>query len=96
MSFEKLEREINELRKQYLTQKYSNVELENIYPNVKKEKPLLFDMVCSPQCDDGVLNQVLKTMKRFSIGELTQEKASEVFGGTLVDKYVKPVIPPPP
>ena len=96
MSFNNLEKEIKELRKEYLTQKYSNAELEKKFSNVKKEKPLLFDMVCSVECDDSILGQILKTMKRFSKGEISQNKASEIFGGTLVDKYVKPVIPPPP
>jgi predicted RNase H-like nuclease (RuvC/YqgF family) len=96
MSFESLEDEIKDLRKEYIKEKKSIEELGKEYPNVKKEKPLLFDMICSPECDDDILKEILKTMKSFAVGEISQNKASEIFGGLLVDKYVKPVIPSPP
>ena len=95
MTLVDFENNVRDLRKKFLSKNCSLTQLEKEFFVLKEEKPLLFDMVCSHNCDEDVLDQILKTMSKLVQGELTQEKASEVFGGTLVDKYVKPVVPPP-
>ena len=87
------EKSVRNLRKKFLSKKFTLKELEKEFFVLKEEKPLLFDMVCSEHCDEDVLNNMLDTMSNLVQGKLTQDKASEIFGGTLVDKYVKPVAP---
>ena len=91
-SIESMESIVLDIRKSFIGKKETKDELKVRYSKFSEEKPLLFNMICSEECDPDVLRDVLKTINRFSSGELTQEKASEIFGGTLVDKYVKPVL----
>jgi hypothetical protein len=92
MSNESIDSIVSKIRKSYLEKKETKDQLKVRWSEFSESKPLLFNMICSEDCHPDVLRDVLKTINRFSSGELTQEKASEIFGGTLVDKYVKPVL----
>jgi hypothetical protein len=85
--------EILRLRYGFKKEKKSKEQLSLKFKSVKENSPKLFDMVCSHKCDDEVLNKMLFYHSQFKDGNLTQDKASQMAGGVLVDKYVKPIVP---
>ena len=49
-------------------------------------------MICSNQCDDMVLTQLLYQFEEVKSGNINQHDASVNVGHVLVNKYVKPKI----
>lgn len=84
--------EIKEIRQKFLNGT-SLSELETTYSKLKEEKPYLFGMICSNNCDDKLLDTLLKTYEKVKIGEQSQYDASVDVGTILVDKFVKPELP---
>jgi len=82
---------IRKIRNEYVLCK-SRKKLEKDYSDFSNENPKIFDMICSENCDDNVLEQMLLSYNSMLRGEVSQHSASEKVGTVLVDKFVKPVI----
>ena len=80
------------IRSLYKSKEKTKSDLEELYKEFKEEKPQLFDMICSNQCDDMVLTQLLYHFEEVKSGNINQHDASVNVGHVLVDKYVKPKI----
>lgn len=78
------------IRSKFRDENKSKDELQKTYHKFAEEKPQLFDMICSPNCDDFMLNQMIKMRTKVENGEISQHDASVNIGQHLVDKYVKP------
>jgi len=57
-----------------------------------EEREHTFDMLCRSDCDDSMLNQMLKAKNSVECGETTQHDASVAVGEVLVNKFVKPAM----
>ena len=80
------------IRSLYKSKEKTKNDLEELYKEFKEENPQLFDMICSNQCDDMVLTQLLYQFEEVKSGNINQHDASVNVGQVLVDKYVKPKI----
>tara|TARA_B100001996_G_C18663719_1_gene594076 strand:- start:1339 stop:1626 length:288 start_codon:yes stop_codon:yes gene_type:complete len=58
---------------------------------IQNKYPKLFKMITSPNCDDIMLNKMLKLLKNIQDGNTTQEDADVQFGTVAVEKYVAPL-----
>lgn len=83
----------NTIRQLYKSRQKTKTELETEYASFKDENTHLFDMICSPSCDDGVLFQMLAQYVKVKSGDRTQHDASVHVGSLLVDTFVKPSLP---
>tara|TARA_Y100000389_G_scaffold85335_1_gene82034 strand:- start:5609 stop:5881 length:273 start_codon:yes stop_codon:yes gene_type:complete len=83
---------VYDIRSKFRDQRISKDELKNMYADFVEQKPQLFDMICSHNCDDIMLNKMLKLHSKVTTGELSQHDASVKVGQHLVDKYVVPEV----
>lgn len=83
-----LKQEIHMIRQAYkLGNSYE--ELSQKYSTFKYKKPHLFDMICSDDCDESILEFMLSKYDSVQSGNASQHDASVHIGSVLVDKYVK-------
>tara|TARA_Y100000389_G_C16985438_1_gene282321 strand:+ start:135 stop:413 length:279 start_codon:yes stop_codon:yes gene_type:complete len=83
---------VKEIRTLYKNKKKTKNELEIMFSEFKEKNPQLFDMICSEDCNDMILNNLLYQYEEVINGKLSQHDASVNIGQILVDKYVKPKI----
>lgn len=67
-------------------------QLKKEFNEFYSQKPQLFEMICSDNCDDDLLNKMLKVHSKVQTGELSQHDASVEVGQELVNKYVIPKV----
>lgn len=87
-------KEVFIIRREYRDLKQSKEQIKSAHSEFAENKPQLFDMITSSQCDDSVLNQMMGAFNAVNTGSLTQHDASVLVGEKLVDTFVKPNLPP--
>jgi hypothetical protein len=83
------------IRKKFRDEHISKDVLKNTHFNFATNFEHSFDMICSHDCDDNMLNKLLNAHMLVRNGSMTQHDASVAVGQVLVDTYVKPNIDPP-
>ena len=86
------EKIVFEIRRDFRDLKKDKVEIKNKYLEFSENFPQLFDMICSDNCDDNILNRILSARRLVQSGSLSQHDASVQVGKDLVDKYVIPTV----
>ena len=81
---------IETIRKLYKTRTKTREQLETMFASFAEENPHIFRMICSPNCDDKILSQILNAHDSVKKGEQSQHDASVSVGKILVDNYVIP------
>tara|TARA_Y100000389_G_scaffold198299_2_gene234574 strand:+ start:2506 stop:2796 length:291 start_codon:yes stop_codon:yes gene_type:complete len=79
-----------QIRKQYRDDHISKDTLKSNYSEFEETYPQIFEMICSPVCDDTLLNKMVQAQNLVQAGNISQHDASVQIGQVLVDKYVKP------
>ena len=87
-------KEVFKIHQKYRDLSQSKVQIKKDHPEFAENKPQLFDMITSVQCDDAILNQMMGAYNAVNAGSISQHDASVLVGGKLVDTFVKPNLPP--
>tara|TARA_Y100000389_G_scaffold204397_1_gene256704 strand:+ start:219 stop:512 length:294 start_codon:yes stop_codon:yes gene_type:complete len=86
--------EVFQIRQKIRDYGKSKSQIESEHKEFAENRPQMFDMITRPDCDDLLLNKMLSAHRLVSQGKMTQHDASVFMGEQLVDKYVKPSLPP--
>ena len=81
------------IRQEYRDENKNKSEIKVKYNNFAEKYPKLFDMICSDNCDDNLLNKMLSAKRLVNNGSMSQHDASVKVGQDLVNKYVIPNLP---
>lgn len=81
------------IRQEYRDENKNKSEIKVKYNNFAEKYPKLFDMICSDNCDDYLLNKMLSAKRLVNSGSMSQHDASVKVGQDLVNKYVIPNLP---
>tara|TARA_Y100000389_G_C17034817_1_gene305216 strand:- start:122 stop:394 length:273 start_codon:yes stop_codon:yes gene_type:complete len=84
--------DIYSIRSKFRDDRISKEQLKTDFSDFYTQKPQLFEMICSDNCDDDLLNKMLKMHSKVQTGELSQHDASVEVGQELVNKYVIPKV----
>lgn len=87
-----MEKEIFAIRAKYRDKKISKEILKREHNGFFAEKPQLFEMLCSDDCNDSVLNKMMKCFKDVSSGKNSQHESSVILGQELAKTYIYPVV----
>ena len=86
------EKIVFKIRSEYRDLRIEKSQIKNKYEDFVEKFPQLFDMICSDNCDDNILNKMLSIRRAVSNGSISQHDGSVQVGQDLVNKYVKPVV----
>jgi len=81
------------IRQEFRDENKNKSEIKVKYSNFAEKYPKLFDMICSDNCDDNLLNKMLSAKRLVNNGSMSQHDASVKVGQDLVNKYVIPNLP---
>ena len=84
--------EIYEIRRKFRDLNVPKEMIKAQHAKFAEEREHTFDMLCRSDCDDTMLNKVLKARMSVEDGRASQHDASVAVGEVLVDQYVKPAM----
>ena len=84
--------EIYEIRHKFRDLKIPKDLIKSQHATFADEREHTFDMLTRSDCDDVMLNKMLKARMSVEDGVTTQHDASVAVGEVLVDKFVKPAM----
>ena len=76
---------------------HDNETIKSVFPDFVEQYPQLFEMILRPGgFDEKSLGLMINLLDKMGAGQTSQHQASIKVGQHLMDKYVKPTLPPVP
>ncbi|AII17012.1 hypothetical protein JO84_gp227 [Aureococcus anophagefferens virus] len=87
-----MDKETFEIRRKSRDLKMHKDLIRKYHKDFSEKYENLFNMITSDNCDDEILNKILKLKAGVNQNKFSQEEASVGVGQVLVDTYIKPVM----
>lgn len=87
-----MEQTVRSIREDFKLHGKCTILHENSVKQFKKQYQKLFDMITSPECDDGMLEHMLRLHSKVTSGELSQADGDKEMGEVAAEKYVMPLV----